>query len=88
MKKTVGLKELRENMDKYVRRVNKGESFVVLRKSKPVFTISSVDDDEDMWDTVVDFTKIRNEGVPAEEVLRALKKMNEQDRKISKKTRK
>src|SRR3989304_5550455 len=36
----VGVKELRENLEKYINRVNKGESFTVVRRSKPVFKIS------------------------------------------------
>ena len=35
----VGLKELRENIDSYISAVEKGRSFVVVRKSKPVFKI-------------------------------------------------
>lgn len=33
----VGLRELRENMDKYIAEVQKGKTFWVLRKSKAVF---------------------------------------------------
>ena len=40
----VGLKELRENIDTYIEGVKKGRSFIVVRKSKPVFKISSLDD--------------------------------------------
>lgn len=73
---TVALKELRENMEKYVGRVNKGESFTVLRRSRPVFNITPVDEwgDEGAWETVVDFTRVNKDGVPARDVLRALKK--------------
>ena len=69
----LGLRELRENMDKYASRVGKGESFIVVKKSKPVFKISSVDEDEGLWETVVDFTKIRKGGIPADELLARLK---------------
>ena len=69
----LGLKELRENMQKYVSRVEKGESFIVVKKSKPVFKISSVDEDEGLWETVVDFTKLRKGGIPADELLVRLK---------------
>jgi antitoxin (DNA-binding transcriptional repressor) of toxin-antitoxin stability system len=72
----VGLKELRENMETYISRVHKGDSFIVVRKSKPVFKISLPDEDtEEFWDTIVDFTKIRKGGVPAEEVLSALRNL-------------
>lgn len=36
----VGLKELREDMDKYIALVDKGESFTVVRRSRPVFKIA------------------------------------------------
>ena len=72
----LGLKELRENMQKYVSRVGKGESFIVVKKSKPVFKISSPDEDEGLWETIVDFTKINKNGVDAKRVLRELRKMN------------
>jgi len=69
----LGLKELRENMQKYASRVGKGESFIVVKKSKPLFKISSVDEDEGLWETVIDFTKLRKGGIPADELLARLK---------------
>ncbi len=77
--KTVALKDLRTNMEKYISRVSKGESFTVLRRSQPIFKISPLNDDsedEGMWETVIDFTEISKNGVPASEVLAALKKLN------------
>jgi len=68
----VGLKKLRENMQKYALRIEKGESFIVVKKSKPLFKISSVEEDEGLWETVIDFTKIRKGGIPAEELLAKL----------------
>ncbi len=68
----LGLKELRENMQKYALRVEKGESFIVVKKSKPLFKISSLDEDEGPWETVIDFTKIRKGGIPAKELLAKL----------------
>lgn len=65
----LGLKELRENMKKYASRVEKGESFIIVKKSKPLFKISSLNEDDGLWETVVDFTKIRKGGIPAEELL-------------------
>ena len=51
----LGLKELRENMQKYASLVERGESFIVVKKSKPVFKIVPTDS-EDQWETVADFT--------------------------------
>jgi prevent-host-death family protein len=72
---TVGLKDLRMNLEKYISRINKGESFTVIRRSQPVFRIAPVDE-EDAWQTVVDLTEINKNGVSAREVLRTLKQLN------------
>lgn len=78
MSKIIGLKELRENTGKYISQVSKGKSFTVVKRSKPVFKVVPVDEwgDEGVWGTVVDFTKIKKGGVPADEVLKALKELN------------
>ncbi|MFH1392835.1 MAG: hypothetical protein ABIG73_00400 [Patescibacteria group bacterium] len=68
----VGLKELRENMEKYASLIKKGRSFIVVKRSKPMFKISSVDEDDGLWETVVDFTKLRKGGISAEELLSRL----------------
>ena len=68
----VGLKELRENMGKYASLIKKGRSFIVVKKSKPLFKISSIDEDDGLWETVIDFTKLRKGGIPAEELLNRL----------------
>lgn len=83
--KIIGLKELRLNTSKYINRLNKGESFTIVRRSKPVFKMIPIDEDDDsLWETVVDFTKIKKGGVPIDEVLASLKRLNEKDRQISK----
>ena len=71
----VGVRELRENLQIYVDEVGRGKSFVVLRKSKPLFKISPYDEDDELREEVIDFTKIRKGGVPAEEVLSKIKKL-------------
>ena len=75
MTKIVNLKELRENMATYADRVEKGDSFVVMKRSKPLFRISPVDEEED-WETVIDFTKYRKGGMPAKEVIKALEELD------------
>ena len=65
----VGLKELRENMEKYASLIKKGRSFIVVKKSKPLFKISSIDEDDGLWETVIDFTRLKKGGIPAEELL-------------------
>ena len=70
MQKLLTLNELRQNMQTYIDKVSKGDSFTVYRKSKPVFTISPVD--ESSWETVVDFTKIQKGGVEIHDLLSRL----------------
>ena len=70
MNHLIHLKELRENVSKYADSVAKGNSFVVMKRSKPLFKISPID--EDGWETVIDFTKFRRGGMPVHEVIKAL----------------
>lgn len=84
MNNIVNIKELRLNMDKYVNAVAKGKSFLVMKRSRPVFQMNPIKeivlaDDGPGWKTVIDFTKIRKGGVPAEEVLKALTAIREED---------
>lgn len=66
----IGLKELRENVDTYTKRVKAGDSFVVMRRSTPLFKISPVEDEA--WEEVIDFTKIKKGGVDIDELLQRL----------------
>lgn len=70
-KTMVGVKDLRENLEDYIKKINSGASFTVIRRSKPVFKISPVDEGGD-WEEVVDFTKIKKGGVKIEEILSRL----------------
>jgi antitoxin (DNA-binding transcriptional repressor) of toxin-antitoxin stability system len=69
MEKIIGLKELRENTEQYVRDVGQGATYVVMRKSKPLFRIAPL---EEAWEIVIDFTKLRKGGVKIEELLSRL----------------
>ena len=82
----VGLKELRINLDKYIKDVERGSSFTVLRRSKPVFRIGPVDTEESEigWDTLFDADRDnKGKGIAGGEVLRILRKIqaNERTRK-------
>ena len=70
MDKLIGLKEFRENVESYTAKVNLGQSFIVLKKSKPVFKISPVD--EGGWEEVVDLIKIRRGGVNIKDLISRL----------------
>ena len=73
----IGFKDLRENADKYINAIARGRSFTVVRRSKPIFNITPVDEwgDEGVWKTVVDFTEIKKDGVDAREVLASLERL-------------
>ena len=68
----VGLKDLRENIDTYIKAVARGRSFVVVRKSRPVFKISSWEEANELWETAVDFTKVKKSGVSLGQLLARL----------------
>ncbi len=44
----IGLKELRQNAGKIAERVQKGERFTVVKRSKPVFVISKPPETDDL----------------------------------------
>lgn len=68
----INVKELRQNMSDYISRVNKGESFTVLKRSKPAFKLTPIDDADERWETVIDFTKVKKGGVDIDELLSRL----------------
>lgn len=68
MEKIVGLKEFRNNVEAYTLKVKRGDSFIVVKRSKPIFKIAPVTEGEE-WEEVIDFTKIKRGGVKIEELL-------------------
>ena len=44
MENIIGLKELRQNMPHYAQKVQKGQSFIVVKQSKPLFRITPLID--------------------------------------------
>ncbi|MEK7537070.1 MAG: hypothetical protein AAB584_01320 [Patescibacteria group bacterium] len=75
MKQLIGVKELRENLEKYIALVEKGKSFTVIKKTRPVFKITPPESEE-RWETVIDFTNKSKNGVSARKVLKELHKLN------------
>ncbi|MFA5134158.1 MAG: hypothetical protein WC459_05150 [Patescibacteria group bacterium] len=71
LEKIIGVKELRQNLEGYIAQIAKGKSFMVIRRSKPVFNITPVNLEND-WEEVVDFTKIKKGGIKIEEILSRL----------------
>ena len=72
----IGLKDLRENTEDFIKEIEKGKTFTVVRRSQPIFKIAPVDQwgDEGIWETVVDFQQIKKEGVSAQNILKSLQK--------------
>ena len=70
MQKLTTLNDLRQNMESYIQKIRKGGSFVVYRRSEPVFRIGPAV--EERWDEVIDFTKIQKGGVDIDAVLERL----------------
>lgn len=67
---TIKLKSFRENLEAYRKKIKAGESFIVIRRSEPIFKISPIE--ADAWEEVLDFTKIRKGGVEINEILKRL----------------
>ena len=72
MEKIIGLKELRERADTYIRQAARGKSFLVVRRSRPIFRITPPEEASDLWEAAVDFTKVKRGGVALKEILRRL----------------
>ena len=71
----ISIKELRNQLSDIADRAEKGETFRVIRRSKPSFVIMKVDAEssEDGWETVVDFTEGgKTEGMPIQDVMKLM----------------
>ena len=90
MNAIVGLKELRENTEKYIGAAQRGYSFTVVRRSRPIFKVVPVDKwgDEGQWETILDLTKGKYRNMTAGELLERFREIDaRQARKVSKKAR-
>lgn len=74
----IGLRDLRENTDNYIKKVSRGESFVVYKRLKPVFKITPPEDDQ--WEELIDFTKLKKGGIEIKDLLSRLKWIKSQKR--------
>ena len=78
MDKMIGLRDLRENTDNYIKKVSRGESFVVYKRLKPVFKITPPEDDQ--LEELIDFTKLKKGGIEIKDLLSRLKWIKSQKR--------
>jgi len=70
MENIITVKKLRENLADYAKQTQKGRSFLVFRKSEPMFKIAPVENE--VWEEVIDFTKIYKGGVDIKDLLARL----------------
>jgi len=70
MENIITLKSLRENMLDYAQKIKQGYSFIVLKRSKPLFRISPLE--EGLWQEVIDFTKVKKGGIDLKDLLKRL----------------
>jgi antitoxin (DNA-binding transcriptional repressor) of toxin-antitoxin stability system len=68
METIIGLKDLRLKFSFYAQKIKRGESFIVVKRSKPLFKIVPCEKGSD-WERVTDFTKIKKGGVDIQEIL-------------------
>ena len=66
----INLKSFREETSKYLPQIEKGQTFVVFKKSKPLFTVGPIVDAQ--WETLIDFTKVKKGGVDINDILKRL----------------
>ena len=76
----IGLKELRENADTFISQVEKGRSFMVVRRSRPIFKIVPPDETVTAWEAVIDFTEFYKNGIPVGKLLKKLRSLNGKSR--------
>ncbi|MFA6227474.1 MAG: hypothetical protein WC631_03310 [Candidatus Paceibacterota bacterium] len=79
----IPFKDFRVNADKYIRALEKGMSFVVVKRSKAIFRLEPVGE---KWETLIDFTEGgKKEGIRVEKLISIMEKFkkNEQNRKVS-----
>jgi prevent-host-death family protein len=67
----IALKEFRLNAQKYIDASSRGHSFIVVKRSRPVFRIEPM---EEQWETIADFSALPGGGISAKKLLAALRK--------------
>jgi len=72
-KELVKLKDLRVNLEKYLARLSKTGGFTVVRRSEPLFDVTPVEGARgEVWEEVIDFTRLKQGGVNIKEILARL----------------
>lgn len=73
----IPFKDFRLNAEKYIKALDKGMSFVVVKRSKAIFRLEPVGE---KWETLIDFTNGgKKKGMKIEKFISALKKYNKNE---------
>jgi len=68
----IPFKDFRLNAEKYIKALDKGMSFVVVKRSKAIFRLEPMGES---WETLIDFTNGgKTKGIKAEKLLAYLRK--------------
>ena len=59
-----------KNIQKYAKKIKLRQSFIVFKKSKPLFKISPTE--KNLWEKVIDFTKTEKKGINIKKILQHL----------------
>lgn len=79
MSTLISIKDFRQSLAAVADAVLKGETFTVMRRSRPAFTVKPFNKDEEGmeepgWKTAIDFTEGgKKKGMPADELLKIMK---------------
>jgi antitoxin (DNA-binding transcriptional repressor) of toxin-antitoxin stability system len=81
-RKIIAFKDFRLNAPKYIADLEKGQSFLVMKRSKPIFQMEPVDEwGETGWETLIDFRKFTKDGkgMPVDKVLKIFKELKKKN---------
>jgi prevent-host-death family protein len=82
---TISLRDFRKNAQQVIDAVEKGKTFTVIKHSRPVLKLSKPDLDEwgekGRWTSVGDFREIFPKGVSVDELLDAMKEIDNERQK-------
>ena len=76
MSTLISIKDFRKTLADVADAVEKGETFTIMRRSRPAFVVKPFEEDEEFnWKTAIDFTENgKKKGIRASQLLEALKK--------------
>jgi len=88
MSTVISIKDFRQSLAAIADAIAGGETFTVMRRSRPAFVVRPFEEDEELqWKTAIDFTENgKKKGIPAKKLLKAMNKFEKKygsDRKIS-----